>query len=229
MLGRKLVRLALGVSLVVALTVAVVALLRLGPAVEASWALLASVLAVIAGCISAWSGQRVLELAEDDKEPQLVLTLDATSRYQLVQLRLKNIGRSSAHDVCISWDSPLHTAEGDQARFADVENGPEVAILGPGESVSTRLDVAHRFMEAHRNARFSGQLVFKTSSGSKRKERFLLSTASLSRRLLYDEEEVKTHYELQKIPDALDRLARELQEIRTVIDGPREEIPDVEE
>jgi hypothetical protein len=218
MIRRKLVRLLLGASFVMAIVVGAVVLVRLGPGAQTSWALIASVLAVVTACLSALSSQRLMEVAEDEREPILVLSLDIASRYQLVQLRLKNVGRSSAYDIAIKWNRPLTTVDGGIAAFADTGVSPEVVALTPDESVSTLLGVAHRFDELHKNEEFSGEIRYRTATGVRHATRFRVSTHNLSRRLKYDEETLKTHYELQHIPEALGSIRDKLAEIHAALE-----------
>jgi hypothetical protein len=47
----------------------------------------------------------VVELQEDAVEPNLVVTLDGRSRYQLIQLTLVNHGQSPAFSAKIVWQT----------------------------------------------------------------------------------------------------------------------------
>jgi hypothetical protein len=179
----------------------------------------AAVLAVIAAVVSAWTGQRVVELQEDALKPNIQLTFDAHSRYQVVQLRLANRGQSPAHDVKVEWSSgPPTDRKGHLVQFGP---GGVLPVLNAGEHASVVLDDSQTFFKRYDDATFSGRVTFTTSRGEVLSREFLLSAEHERRALLHGSEEPKTHYELQKLPERLESIATELVRLREALSDRR--------
>jgi len=161
-----------------------------------------------------------LELQEDAQEPVLAIGIDARRRYQLVQFRAANVGATPAHDIEISWDEPLLDVDGNTVRVSASSEGPDILpVLLPGESTAIVLGVAHRFFQKYKGRTFRGSVRYKNSSGVSRNHRFSFSTEAHERSLLHDEEEPKTLYELQKLPDKLEAIAREIARLRSTLEN----------
>jgi hypothetical protein len=212
---RKIFRLILGGSTLLALAATGVSLWRLGPADPSAWATVAAALAVVAAVASAWTSQRVLELQEDAQKPNPVPMIDLRSRYQMAQFRVTNHGGSSAHQVRITWQQQLRDAEG-----KDVLLGRDVAIpvIPEGESASVSLGTSNAFIRAHADTTCRGRLSFENASGRRYSKRFVVSAEHERVALVHDEEMPKTQWELQKIPSELERVAREIAGLARVIE-----------
>jgi hypothetical protein len=210
---RKVIRGGLLVAGVIALAVAIVALMEQGGRSPAAWTALAAALAVFASIVSAWSSQRVIELQENALEPNVRASLDFRSRYSLAQFRVSNRGGSPAYDLRIEWENPLQTVDG---RTADIF-GPTgtLPVLLAGDEASIFLGESHAFLEAHPQAVWSGTMVYEDATGERRSKAFTLTAEHERLSLVHDEEEPKTQYELQKIPDRLGKIAAELAKIRS--------------
>ena len=150
-----------------------------------------------------------MEMQEDALKPNLQFSIDARSRYQLVQLRLTNRGRSSAHNVRILWDKGPVDAQGRVPTFG-VDG--TISVLHADEYASVLLDVAHEFFQRNPSPTFTGKLEFETAIGTT-KESFVLSGDHVWRGLLHDEEEPKTLFELQKLPASLEKIAEEIRKL----------------
>lgn len=189
------------------------------PNSDAVWAVIAASLAVIASVIAAWTGQKALEIQEDAQKPHPYPTVDASSRYGLLQLRVKNTGGSPAHDIRLVWDKPLVNSKGEPIRFTEQEGAPDIPVLLPNESATVLIDGAKQFFESVSDANHTGSIHFQDAAGNPRKHKFYLSVEYHRKRLYFDQEEPKTHYQLQKIPEKLDNVVNELKAIKENISG----------
>ncbi len=209
---RRLTRWGLLASAAIAVAVAGVSLREVGARNPDAWATLAAVLAVIAAVISAWTTQRVTELQEDALEPNPQPAIDVRSRYGVAQFRLTNKGQTAAHDLTLSWKVPLHTVDGHMVSIGD---GGKLAVLVPGESTSVALGETKQFFDACPNTTAAGVLHFRNASGDVLVREFVVTAEHERSALRHDREEPRTHYELQKIPAALDKISEEIASIRS--------------
>ncbi len=214
-------RFILGGAALLALSVGLVSLRQLGGLNPTAWATVAAVLAVIAAVVSAWTGQRLVELQEDALAPNLQVALDARRRYELVQLCMTNRGLSPAHDIKIEWDNPPVDREGRSVQFG---TGGILPVLNPGEEASVMLNVAHEFFSKDHALTFTGRLTFADVNGDIHSRQLMVSGEHERRALLHQSEEPKTMYELQKLPDKLDAIAKELQQLRKAVGHPDDEV-----
>lgn len=211
--SRWITRLILILTIVIAVGV-IVFVICSAPDSEGGWATIAGGLAVIAAVVAAWTGQRALELQEDALRPYPYPTVDSTSRYGLLQLRVENTGGSAAHDIRLKWDKPLLNSKGEPVVFTVMEGAPDIPVLLPGESASILIDGVGQFFGAVSDANYSGSVEFKDASGSDQKHRFLLSVEGHRKSLYHEDEEPMTHHQLQQLPSKMDGLIRELKMIR---------------
>lgn len=211
---RIAIRLILTLTLLIAIGVILFTLLISGPRTVVSWATIAASLVVIASSITAWTGRKALELQQDVQQPYPYPTVDAASRYALLQLCVRNAGGTSAHDIKLDWDQQLLDSQGKQVKFMFQEEAPDIPVLLPGENASVLIDESSRFFSSTTDARYSGYVRFKDVYGSDRKHRFYLDIEHHRGSLYYDKEEPKTHYRLQELPKKLDELTSELQKSR---------------
>ncbi len=209
-MNRILVRAGLIVAILVALTVAITCGLKLGVSNPTTWATFAAVLAVLAAVVSAWTGQRVLELQEDVLESNPTPVIDLRRRYQIAQFRITNQGGSPAFDVCITWEQGLTDAEGQDVVLGSSHSVP---VIPTGESASVFIGTANRFMEAHKDATFRGTIKFKNASGRERSKPFVVTAEHERSALVHDDEMLKALHELQKVPDALASIAAKIDEL----------------
>jgi hypothetical protein len=178
-------RLILVGSALLALVATVISIRQLGIENPSAWATVAAALAVIAAVASAWTSQRILELQEDEQEPNPVPLIDLRSRYQLAQFRITNTGGSSTHQVRVEWKQQLRNSKGE-----DVLLGRDVAIpvIPEGESASILLGASYAFMDAHTDTTFRGTLSFENASGRRYRKPFVVSAEHERVSLVHDEE-----------------------------------------
>ena len=77
-------------------------------------------------------------------EPRLVASLDLHSRYQIAQFRLTNKGGSSAHDVRLTWTTPLLTEKDTEVILGHDGHLP---VLAAGDVASVPLGLSHKLTQ----------------------------------------------------------------------------------
>lgn len=211
MTGRTLIRMLLAVALIVSTAVIVSALLNFGLGNSAAWNVVAASSAVIAAVVSAWTSTRVLERQEDAQLPYPYPYIDASSRYQLLQLRIQNFGGTAARSIRLRWDKPLRNRQGNNVGCQ------EIPVLMPQHSVAEVIDVDFAFFDREQNANYSGTILFRDAKGKNYQHLFHVSVEQYRVASAYDDEVQKTHHKLQQIPEHLKRLNRELATLRRAL------------
>ena len=206
-------KLILLVAFSVSLVVSIGAFYAFGAADKSSWGILAASLAVMASTIAAWTAQQVLDLQRNAQRPYPYPSIDVTSRYELMQLRVTNSGGTPAHDITLGWDEPLLKPDGEQVRFTKQQGVPEIPVLLPGESVAVLVGGCTELYEKYKDMNCSGTVMFTDASGKARRHRFHLSAEKYRSGLTYDTEELKTHYQLQQIPKELKKICDEMKKV----------------
>jgi hypothetical protein len=153
------VYLCLVIVLIVCVTLA--CFLLHGPKEKETWATLAALLAVIAAVIAVLPALRVLEIQEDVLRPRPTPYFDLTSRYNLLQLRVKNLGAGVAYDIKLKWKTRPINHKGDEVQSLD-----HISILLPQESVSTLIGASIDVVRKLSDTRFEGECHFKDASGN---------------------------------------------------------------
>jgi len=179
-----------------------------------TWATLAGLLAVIAASIAVIPALRLLEIQEDALRPRPTPYFDLTSRYDLLQLRVKNLGAGIAYDVRIKWkEHPL------DHRGTAVTSLDHISILLPQESASTLIGTAHDMIKELSQKTFEGECRFRDSTGKRMREDFICSVKGNERQLLHDDEMLKALHEVQQIPAQLERIGTLLEKRSSSMDG----------
>lgn len=219
MVSRTLTRIGLICAFIIAMIAIVASLITAGARSGEAWATVAASLAVITSVFSSWSSQRLLELSEDAQKPYLYPSIDLTSRYELMQLRVVNTGGSPAHDIRILWKQPLYHKDGSIVRFTEIADAPDIPVLLPHESTSKLVGGARDMYQQFQDMNYSGELSFTDSSNRYYKIPFYISAESYRSSLTYSQEEPRTHYELQKIPNEISRLTTEVQSLKGALEN----------
>ena len=110
-LSRITIRISLAAVLLISAYVVIASVHSLESKDKEPWAAIAAALAVITSVVSTWSAQRLLEIQQDSVLPDPIPSIDVSSRYGLMQLRVTNFGGSPAYKTRISWDKPLTRSE----------------------------------------------------------------------------------------------------------------------
>jgi len=179
-----------------------------GPKEKETWSTLAAVLAVIAAVIAVLPALRVLEVQEDSQRPRPTPYFDLTSRYDLLQLRVKNFGASAAYDVHLKWKTRPIDHKGNEVKSLD-----HISVLVPLESVSTLIGASNDTVRNLSDTQFEGECHYKDASGKRYRQKFICSVDASQKQLLHDNELPKTLRELQDIPKELARIAAQLERL----------------
>jgi hypothetical protein len=203
---RTLVRLSLAIILIACLTL--IGFLLHGPKEKDTFAVLTGLLAVIAAVIGAVPALRIVEIQEDTLRPRPTPYFDLTSRYNMLQLRVKNIGGGVAYDVHLIWKTHPLDQSGNKVTSLD-----EISVLLPQDSASVLIGVSHEAVKAFSQKRFEGECTFKNSNGRKYREKFICSVDGNRKQLIHDDELPKALRDVQEIPKILGRIADQLEKL----------------
>lgn len=216
-MSRTFTRILLGIALLLAGTVLWIALTEAEGDVVALGSTIAASLAVVTAVISSWGAQRVVEIEEDKQKPNVILSLDFSSRYLLVLFRVENSGGSSAFNIEISWDNPLKNPQGEEVRFSPAEKAVQIPVLIAGAHISKSVGVTNEFFKSASEHIYTGKVTFNDASNKKYSSHFLIDADVYRSTPTYSEEALKTHHTLQKLPSKLDKLQKELGSIQKAI------------
>jgi hypothetical protein len=214
---RLVVRIILLGAFVFSAFVALAVVMLMGLQEKETWAIIAALLAVLTSILSAWTAQTALELQEDEKLPNPLVSFDLTSRYGVIQLRVTNNGGGSAHEIRLTWNTPLKNQRGNDVRFQDNPKLADIPILQPHETISVFIDGSHQFFQRYKDSNFTGEIEFRNASGKTTKRPFYISAEHYRHTLDYDREELMTNKKLQEIPEAFQKLTSEVERLRQQI------------
>jgi hypothetical protein len=186
-----------------------VVFLLIQPRDRGTWTTLTALLAVIAASISAWPALRVLEIQEDLSRPHPMPYFDFTSRYQLLLLRVKNLGAGVAYDVRLTWDTHPRNEDGEELTAQDT-----IAVLIPQDSASVLVGRPNQLFQKYPVMRFEGTVEFKDVTGKTKRHKFICSADEHRKRLVHDDELPRTLYDLQKIPQSLSEIQKAIHELQ---------------
>jgi hypothetical protein len=195
-------------SMVLVACVALVGFLLHGPRDKETWATLAALLAVVAAVIAVLPALRVLQIQEDALRPRPTPYFDLTSRHNLLQLRVKNLGAGVAYDIQLKWEACPRDYQGNEVRSLD-----HISALLPQESVSTLVGTSSETVRKLSDMRFEGECHYKDASGKRLRQKFICSVDGSQRQLVHDNELHKTLREVQDIPKELARIAEQLEKL----------------
>jgi hypothetical protein len=182
-------------------------------------AVISASLAVIAAIVSAWGAIRVVERSEDAEKPYLYPSFDLEGRYNLIQLVLRNYGGSPAYNINLDFNEHVLDIEGNPVNFSVSSEASDIPVLLPGERISVIVGGSGDIISKYSNLNFSGQVSFENRSKKKYKYKFYISLEQYRKTILYGNEELRTNYELQKLPKLMKEISNELQEIKNYLKG----------
>lgn len=189
-------------------SIGLAAFLLVGHKDKETWATLTSLLAVVAAVVAVLPALRVLEIQEDALRPRPIPHFDLSSRYNLLQLRVKNFGGGVAYDVHIEWREHPLNQKGEEITSVD-----QIPVLLPQDSVSTLVGSSQSMVKEISETRFEGECRFRDSSGKWYSDHFVCSVAGSLKQLVHDDEMLRTLRDLQEIPTELERIAVLLERI----------------
>lgn len=212
---RLLVRIALCLCGAFALLAIAAAFYFKGTSSIEAWLVVPAALAVLTSLVAAWSAQINVEIQEDQLRPDVIVYLDGEERYSLLQIKMKNIGHSSAFRIRDHWKNDMSDYNGNVIHFTHEDDS--VAVLHPSQSLSKKLDVPHKFFERYKGETYHGRVVFADAAGRSYETEFVIDPKSMAATLLYAEETARTHYDLQQIPKKLDEIKHEVKRLASII------------
>lgn len=180
-----------------------------GPLGKETWPTLTSLFAVIAAVIGVLPALRVLQIQEDALSPKPVPYFDITSRYSILQLRIKNFGSGVAYDVRLHWTNQPTNHDGDLVTSLD-----NISVLVPQQSASTHLGTSFEMVRRFGDTVFHGECHYSDSTGRRFRQKFICSVDAHRKQLIHDDEMPKTLKDLQDIPKELARIAERLEDFK---------------
>lgn len=186
---------------------------------QKEWGTATASLSLIIAIISAWIAFETFRTMEDQKQPLLTITPDFNNRYNIFQLRLRNHGQYSSYNVKIDWNNYPTNPKGEKVTFNSWKSSDyEAYVLNGKEETSVFIDSTLSFFERYKDKDlyFSGFISYSLSKESKTRktESFEFSLDHYLKSLSYEKEEVKTYFELQRIPIKLEEIKKEISMLR---------------
>lgn len=175
--------------------------------------------AVLAACISSLVAFRAAEIAEQSQRPYPYPFIDTQSRYQLILLKLKNAGGTTAHDVFIEWDEGGRPSvhRGNSPVPTDFATGVDKAVrqLLPGETLTSMLGVSFEVAKEVKDStsQWSGTVHFRDTKGRRHHHRFLIDRSVFSWGLADETEELKAMYSISQLPKLLDEIKKSVDKL----------------
>jgi len=175
--------------------------------------------AVITAVISAFVAMHSAELTEERLKPYPYPYIDTISRYELAQLRIKNVGGTAAHNVYLEWAGasiPKITLPSNDKPLLASGKDNAIAVLLPYDSISQALGPLGDIVKQAKaeGSEWKGYVNFKDSRGQEHRIPFLIDITNLRFGLLYDTEEPRTMYELQKLPEQICKLTKAVKDLK---------------
>ena len=196
-------------------------LLSIISVINKEWESLTASLSVMIAIISGWIAYEAFYRQNLSGRAQVLLRIDCTSRYNLIQLVAENLGSKPAFNIELNWNQKLLNHEGEEITFNKYDDTIEIPVLNANERASVLIDAASEFYKKNKdkNLDYSGEIVFQESLNSKKKTSypFQFSLKQYGGSLAFESEEPKTMFELQKIPKKLDEIAVELKNIENIL------------
>ena len=173
---------------------------------------IAGALAVLTSGISAWTANRVVELTENQLNPFPYPFIDARSRRGVIQLSITNFGGGTAHDVCLRWKEPLLNPKGEKVSLGPRDRIP---VLLPNETIRFPVGGTTVFFATYKEPTYSGEVLFRNSSGRRFKHPFYASAEGFQGTLVHEDEMSQTHEKLQALPEILREISAQLRKFST--------------
>jgi len=190
------------------------AFIRTDVSAEARWAVVAGALAVLTGVLAAWAAMRFVELEEDERRPDVSAEFDVESLYGMILLAMQNRGRQVAYDVRLDWTQPPLMFDSGAPLDALT-----IASLQPGERLTRHLGGSADLGKRSPYPDTVGQLSYRDLRGRHFTTEVRLSLEARRGELVTTREATRTHYEVQRIPELLQQIARRLEDLRRAIDS----------
>jgi hypothetical protein len=159
-------------------------------------------LAVIAAIFSTWGALRVIDLAIENNRPLISINANF-DRHILIQIELKNVGKTIAQEVKFKWENPPKD-EGKDDVFPESEI---IKYIAPGEVVIRNLGRGFAFPEGY-NLVFSGIVTYKDLKKRKYREPVVIDLSKYMSSMTIRSKKDNMYIELTKLPDKIESLER---------------------
>jgi hypothetical protein len=172
--------------------------------------LLTGALVLVTGAYVWLTHKLVLEARETRRASlasQLVVEIEPQG--VLLNLVIRNVGRSPATDISISYNPPLLGHEG-----VELPSASNMAGLGPGQQRVFLIDVSFRYFGAGRPPVYRASARWADAISGLHSQQFVLDVESFRGTLLQSDENDKTVKELHSIGSELKEIHRQLPDLR---------------
>lgn len=181
------------------------------------WESVTATISLIIAIISGWIAYETFYRQSQAEKAQIVVKLDFASRYDVILLVIENLGLKPAFNITLNWNQELRNLKGEKIRFNKFNEKVDIPVLNPSEKTSVLIDVASRFYSkrSEKDMDYDGTVKFQESLNSKRQTSypFHFSFKHYNLSPAFKNETPKTMYELQKIPDKLESIKQEINNI----------------
>jgi hypothetical protein len=181
------------------------------------WESVTATISLIIAIISGWIAYETFYRQNQAEKAQIVVKLDFTSRYDVILLVVENLGLKPAFNITLNWNQELRNLKGEKIRFNKFNEKVDIPVLNPSERTSVLIDVASRFYSkrSEKDMDYDGTVKFQESLNSKRQTSypFHFSFKHYNLSPAFENETPKTMFELQKIPDKLESIKQEINNI----------------
>lgn len=192
--------------------------------INKEWETTTASISLIIAIISGWIAHEVFIIQAEANKPQIVIRLDFKSRYGLIMLVAENLGMRPAFNIKLNWNKELKNYKGEILKFNSFDQKSDIPVLNAKEQTSIIIDTPNRFFEKYKNdcLDYSGTISYQESLTSRRKTKypFRFSFKHYATSPLFENEEPKTMFELQKIPDKLNEIKKALDKLNMHNDKP---------
>ncbi len=181
------------------------------------WQTTTASISLIIAIISGWIAYEVFYRTSQTERPQIILRFDFRSRHSLVLLVAENLGKKPAFDIKIKWNREILNHKGEPVKFNKYDNKADIPVLNANEHTSLVIDAPNSLFGRYKDddMDFGGIITFKESITTNRKTSypFFLSLRHYGNSPVIENEEPKTMFELQKIPEKLEDIRNELRKV----------------
>lgn len=166
--------------------------------------LLISSLSVVTASISGLVAIMILKANKDNERPFVIIKPNY-KRYGLIQISVENYGREIAIIERSEVDKQIKLLGGEN--FFEQIKG---LVIPPNNSVTFNLIPMTEYEKSHKNYTTTGIIYYKNTEGKKFKSNILFNIEKLGPTPYSNDEEQKMFFELQKIPEELKGIKKQL-------------------
>jgi hypothetical protein len=151
-------------------------------------------------------------LREEEARPVVVVDFDVDRRPHIIYLAYENFGRTTAHDVKVTFDPPLtSTVAGGYVHFFS----NTFPTLAPGKRIVSVFDSAIQRLKSDLPKQYEATATYTDRNGRRYEDTYLLDLSVLEGRLTASEKD------LGDVADALNEVSRTVQGFRSSYGGVR--------